>query len=217
MPVLTNLEAVKLRLDLAEEEEQDDILSAIIDEVDEVIANELPRGRVPGWHPITSVEGTEYYDGSGRERQLLRRRPVTAIARVAVDQNGYYGRPAAAFPASTDWVEGTDFVSVSLDESEENPGVLLSLRSRVWAYEGGAWPEGRGNILVQYTAGYTTIPNDLRLLANLLVEATWNTHGTGLGGPLASMRLGDASYRLLMEDEGPSMVRARRILAKYRE
>lgn len=220
-PVLTNLEKVKKHLDQVDDTDQDQLLIALIDQADEIIAKMVPRDRVPGNHPFNSVQATEYYDGKGDEELLLRRRPVTTIARVSVDSTGYYGKGTSAFQAADDWTEGTDFVSISLDETEHNPGILLSLRTRGIgraARRGGFWPEGRGNILVQYTAGYSTIPSDLEYAANQLVAAMWHASDLGLGGPVDAMRLGDQSFRLLQSGKGgPDLLHINKILAKYRE
>ena len=219
--ILTDLNKVKTHLDITEEFDQDDLLAQLIDQVDEIIANELgSRGRVPGSHPISSVAATEYYDGSGWEELILNRRPVSVVTRVAVDSGGFYGKGTDAFPVSTDWVEGTDFVSRSLDATEANPSILLSLRAGALTGVGlrkGKWQEGRGNVLVTYTAGYATIPKDLEYAANQLVIAAWNSVDVGLGGPVDQTRLGDQAFQLLKNMEGPVMLGVRRILSKFRE
>lgn len=216
MPVLTDLATVKTHLGIGDSA-HDTVLTQLVDQVDELVANEIKRGRKPGNHPLESVEDTEYYDGSGREQLLLRRRPVTAVARVAVDQDGYYGKGDSTFPVADDWTEGTDFVSWSLDESEYNPGVLIALKFKGFGgFREGVWPEGRGNVLVKYTAGYSTIPVDLQLVANQLVSAFWNSADIALGGPLASVRLGDESYKLLDDAGGLSAASVKSILAKYK-
>jgi hypothetical protein len=198
---------------------EDDLLNQLIAYVDEIVAGDLEMGgrvAVAGSHPISSVQATEYYSGSGRNQLLLRRRPVTAIARVAVDGAGYYGKGTNAFPVSSDWVDGTDFASVSLDESEYNPGVLEALGVQV---SGGkrVWSEGLGNILVTYTAGYSTVPTDLEYVANQLIAAAWNSVDMGLGGPVDAVRLGNQAFRLLGEGSGPVMLHVRRVLRRYKE
>lgn len=218
--VLTSLEKVRFHLDLGGETDQDDLLKQIIEQVDEIIAQDTLRGRVAGSNPFESVEGTEYYDGHGFEKLILRRRPVTAIDRVAVDGAGFYGKPSEAFPAANDWVEGTDFSNIREDATEHNPGILIALGGGILGrtfHTGGGWRKGRGNILVTYTAGYVTIPKDLELAATQLVAATWNSSDLGLGGPVDLVRLGDQAFRLLAEGRGPDMLHVRAILSKYRE
>ena len=220
MGILVNLDKVKIHLDDVDETDQDALLNQLIDQVDEVIANELSRDRVPGKHPISSEAGTEFYSGNDYEELLLRRRPVTVISRVAVDSTGYFGKGTDAFAVSTDWIEGTDFVSKSLDATEGNPGILLSLITQGFgglASMKGAWPEGRGNILVTYTAGYTTIPKDLEYAAIQLVAAAWNSSDVALGGPVDSTRLGDQAFQLLKSDLGPTMLHVRNVLSRYKE
>ena len=75
---------------------------------------------------------------------------------------------------------------------------------------------GRGNILVEYTAGYATIPKDLELAATQLVAAAWNAADVGLGGPVDLVRLGDQAFRLLAEGRGPDMLHVRAVLSRYK-
>lgn len=222
--ILTNLTNLQVDLGFKSTSKENILVKRLIEEVDEVIANELFRGRVAGSHPISSVASTEYYDGSGREQLLLNRRPVTVITRVAVDGGGYYGRPSDAFPVANDWVDGTDFAPLKLDAAESNPSILISLqrpRASNLARNGqdasmGVWPKGRGNILVTYTAGYVTIPKDLELAANLLVAQTWTAIKMKLGGPIDGVRMGDQAFRLLKsDDELGALGTVRRIIARY--
>jgi len=220
MGILTNLNSLKQHMDIEDDSDQNTLLNSLIDEVDEVIANELGRGRVAGSHPITSAAATEYYDGQGREQLLLNRRPVTVITTVAVDAGGYYNKGTSPFASATEWTDGQDFAALRLDASESNPGILISLqkpgKSQIMrsgqSSNLGVWPKGRGNIKVTYTAGYATIPNDLRLAANLLVSRTWTACNMSLGGPVDQVSLGDQSYRLL---QGSDMGTVQRIISRY--
>ncbi len=222
--ILTNLKNMQEDFGFKSTSKENSLINRLIEEVDELIANELSRGRVAGSHPIESAASTEYYNGSGREQLLLNRRPVTVITRVAVDGGGYYGKPSGAFPIANDWVDGTDFASLRLDESESNPSILVSLqrpRAANLARNGqdaskGVWPKGRGNILVTSTAGYTTIPKDLELAANLLVAQTWTAIKMKLGGPVDGVRMGDQAFRLLKGNDAlGELGTVRRIIARY--
>lgn len=215
MPVYTTRSNVKTHLGLASE---DTSLDALIDllllEVDEVINGYTGRG------DLTSSQATEYYDGTGRERLILRRRPVTAVAGIWVDQAAYYGNAAGAFPSTSEWTSGTDFALPRSDASEGNGGILIAIRNPDFG-GGGIWPEGRGNIKVTYTAGYATIPKDLTLAATNLTVLLVNA--SEKGQILSGETIGSYSYQLLTADAykagaaGAIIGTVRSILARYQE
>lgn len=78
----------------------------------------------------------------------------------------------------------------------------------------GSFPVGYQNIRVQYTAGYSTVPEDVQEAAAATV-ANWYQDPT-FSGDMISERLGDYSYtRAAIEKSIPD--RARTILAYYRD
>lgn len=134
-----------------------------------------------------SAAATEYYSGQPGDLWLARS-PVTAIASVYLKQDMYFGVNA---PTSSDLlVEGDDYIQV------KEPGESYGQRLRYIRFGGGnaflnaysmytgwgtharrtlsgaggriGWPDGDGNIRVTYTAGYATIPDDLKMAANML-------------------------------------------------
>lgn len=217
--VLTTLEKVRIHLDIEGETDQDEQLKQMIQQVDEIISNETKRYPVPGSNAFSSVSAAEFYSGHGFEQLILNRRPPTTITRVSIDQAGFFGKPSGAFAAAGDWVEGTNFSNLNEDATEHNPGILIALGGAPFGAAfgtGGTWPKGRGNILVQYVAGYVTIPRDLEVAATQLVAALWNSSDMGLGGPVDNVRLGDLTYKLLSGDAGPDMLHVRSTLAKYK-
>lgn len=228
MPVLTTLAKLKTHLGITDSSE-DDKLDQLLDEIDEAIASATGRARVAGYHPFASVEATEYLDGTGRELLTLPRRPVTAIDSLLVDQDGHYGHGTDAFPASSAWTVGTDFVPRTLEKTEENAGLLVSLKALGWGDPPAVWPEGRGNIKVVYTAGYgveqsdgtySGIPADLELAAHLLASEVRKAAEQGVGGPIGGETLGRYSYRLLADGDralSSEIARATAIVARYRE
>lgn len=227
MPVLTTLAKLKTHLGITDSSE-DDTLEQMLNQIDEAVASATGRGRVAGYHPFVSVEGTEYLDGTGQPELYLHRRPVTAIDSVRVDPTGYFGHGANAFAASTEWTLGTDWVPTRLDKSEENASCLIALKATGWSDPPAAWPEGRGNIKVVYTAGYgveqsddySGIPADLELAAHLLASELRQSAAQGVGGPIKSETLGRYSYDLLTDGDMPvsaGITQARGIVARYRE
>lgn len=205
-PVLTTLAAFKAHLKVSGTG-SDDLLTQILLELDEVVASASGRERVPGRNPFESVAAAEYYDGHDRPNLVLRRRPVTAVASVHVDQAGYYGQGPDAFPAGSLWTLGEHYAIPRTDMTEGNGAFLASLA--------GVWPCGTGNIKVTYTAGYSPIPADLSMLVHLLGNEVFR--GLDKGGVLAGETLGRYAYRLLTSGEGNSLLTARSILSRYTE
>lgn len=58
----------------------------------------------------------------------------------------------------------------------------------------GSWASGSRNIIVDYTAGYVTVPSDLQVACNDIVAAMYNRRTRD--GALKSEKLGDYSYTL---------------------
>ena len=125
---------------------------------------------------------TEYYNGTGTQKLLLRHRPVrtSPAIQVYVDEAGYYGAPEGSFDATlTALTYGTDFALQLREEGKPSrTGILVRLRN--------LWPEPAvrqpgllspflgdpfGNIKVVYGGGYLLddLPPVFRAACNLLV------------------------------------------------
>ena len=147
-------------------------ISALITEVDARIARYCGRGNpLTGAEQFSSGSLDEYYDGDGEEVLLLRNYPITAV--TSVQTIGYDG--TATTLASGDYRlnaaktglhwrgAGATIGGRSVDGYYgEEPGPVYGI-SRV------GWPCGVQNIRVQYTAGYSSIPDDLRSVATDIV------------------------------------------------
>jgi hypothetical protein len=206
MPQLSTVQKLKIHLDIdVNDQSEDTRLEQLLEQVEEAIYGWTGRDS------FVSQQFIEYHDGNGRSMLALDRRPATAITDLRVDANGYYGSGDNAFPESTVWQSGKDFALKRADESERNGGLVIALRH--------AWPEGRGNIKVAYTAGYTEIPRDLQLATHMLCAATRNAAETG--AIKAQERLGDYSYQLLVGSTqapaGVDVIEARSLLGRYKE
>jgi hypothetical protein len=62
---------------------------------------------------------------------------------------------------------------VTLDSEDAETAVVVTRKNvdaGILYYPSGVWPEGDVNIKVTYNAGYSTIPENLALACNLLVE-----------------------------------------------
>ncbi len=131
--------------------------------------------------PIVRRERTEYYNGTGTQKILLKSRPVfsTPTPACVIDESGAYGTSSGSF-TGTPLVWGSDF-TLFFDNQEDGScrnGILLRL--------GTVWPNnyvrsagllspytqpGVGNVRITYTAGYTvdTLPAQLRASMNFLI------------------------------------------------
>jgi hypothetical protein len=120
-------------------------------------------------------------------------RPMTAITEIRDD-------PDRAFPAST-IVAAADY---ELDEQ----------RARVYLLPGsthGSWSTNRRSVRVTFTAGFATVPNDLRRIAQLTVRYLWDLRF--VQGRLTVVRDGGAETR---RDEQVLPTHVRQLLQPYR-
>lgn len=84
---------------------------------------------------------TEYYSGDGTNTIFTNEYPITAITAVYDDLDRVYG-------------------SDTLIDSDDLAFLPDKLANRI-VYDGGTFQNGIKNLKVEYTAGYTTIPDDL--------------------------------------------------------
>ena len=204
-PTLTTLAEFKTHLGIASSDtSQDTRLTQFLVGVEEAVKNFCREG-------LKSETVTEYYDGSGRELLVLRRRPLTAVSSVRVDAFGRAGLGADAFPEESAWEIGEDFFPKRVDQSEGNGSILIAVDR--------AWPEGRGNIKVVYTAGYASIPEDLKLGIHTLAAFVKSSAAAGL--MKGSETIGRYSYSLLTganeHSSGIDVITARSLIATYAE
>ena len=96
---------------------------------------------------ILSAAYSEYYVGNGKDRMLMRQRPITAVASVAWLGN--------SITTQGDLILGTTGVAT------DGRAVILV---------NGCFPQGQ-DIRINYTAGYATVPADMSLaVAGLVAE-----------------------------------------------
>lgn len=88
-----------------------------------------------------STEHTEYLDGEGREWIRPKHYPITAVT-------GLWD--------STTWDWDDDTLISSDDYKVSNSGRFIKLKARVFY-------DGSENVKITYTAGYSTIPLDLKM------------------------------------------------------
>ena len=113
----------------------------------------------------------EQYDGSGTAELVLRQYPLISVEGV--------------------WVEG-DELDESTDNTDQDGWYIYKeetgiLRHRLY------WDRARGNIEVSYTAGYETVPSDLKHCC-LLISSYFRNMGNRQG--IRSESLGSYAYSL---------------------
>lgn len=184
--ILTDLRDLKTALDLNPNDTTEDRkLWLFVEQASALIEEYLDR---PG---LTFKSRTEYYDGTGTAKLLLRSRPVyvSPTIQVFVDDSGFWGEPSGSFNSATAALTyGTDF-ALKLDNQENGTsrcGILVKRPSSGGSFGGGTWSkpsyrqagylspyigEAFGNIKVVYSGGYTvdSLPAPFRLATNMLV------------------------------------------------
>lgn len=103
-------------------------------------------------YEIESASYTERLSGSGTAVLKPRRWPITAVTSLTVDEDSW----------------DTLLYSDTTDSDEET--FLPEHGKWLEARFGSVFTAGVGNILIVYTGGYTTIPEDLKLAAVLLTH-----------------------------------------------
>lgn len=170
---------------------------------------------------------TEYLDGNWTSKIALRQNPVSNVASVNIDNNGYYGSNANGFGASTLLVAGQDYY-LQNDRSEGGslsgilvrianvwPGMMQKLRGDLTASK----VFGQGNIKVVYTAGYKIIPADVQqAIFEACKELRFRRKRMG---PINSEHLGEYGYTaaLMPIDYRMALLRVgsmEQIVARYR-
>lgn len=164
-----------------------------------------------GGRRIWEVNDTQAYTrtvGEATATELqIRHVPIRSITSLYVDYDGRAGARSGAFPAGSQWTEGTDFWPNydSVDSSSAKvcrDGILRSY---------GLWPTNPGSVKITYVAGYTDAElhgQDSVIDASVIVDvvideavrrfikfdAMKKKSGAGFTGPLSSESLGDYSY-----------------------
>lgn len=240
---LTTLIKLKTFLGLQATADEDSKLSAILGGVEDAARAYMARGRRQSGFTVwpESGSGTEYYSGTGNRDLVLRHSPVTTVTSVYLDATGYFGDGTNAFASTTLLTAGTDYVLIKDDGSSGSAvgvirriggigGVSLSDEwhwqpreygrgNTLTASRAPYWPTGTGNIKVTYTAGFTTIPDDIQLAIWQMVS--YVRAGAKYGGQLpGSESLGEYSYSLMsgaLTSGTAQLMDARRTLTTYRD
>lgn len=233
MPALISRNEAQLFCGVTSSTTNDQLFDLLIQGVSKTIENFI------GYPLLRDQEIIEYYSGRNQEAIVLRRRPVHSVSEVKLDSIGLYGQAPNTFGSDTVLTGGVDYF---LDKTspEFSSGLLKPKRwsTTVQTFslpfrQGGlltpiarkpTWPWGDGNIKVTYDAGFTNIPDDLRLATLWTVSYVFNNGPQG-GGQITSESLGENSYTIgqladgattILSTVGP-LAGARQILSRYRE
>lgn len=178
MPTLSDLNEIKVGLEIdPANTAEDKKLLLFLDFASDWIGEAL--GRRGG---ILYKSRTEYYDGTGTTRLLLRSRPAftTPTIEVAHDANGFWGASSGAFTSTGSALTyGVDFaLRVDQDDGSSRSAVLVRMNG-VWERKYGrqaGWlspfvVRDTGSYRVTYSAGYTidALPALLRQAVMTLV------------------------------------------------
>jgi uncharacterized phiE125 gp8 family phage protein len=102
-------------------------------------------------------EYSEFYDGRGADRIVLLQRPVVSVENVWDDPSGEY--------FDDELLETEEY------EVDSERGIIVLRQGRFF--------DGKRNVKVEYTAGYSSIPEDIAQAAALLAAA-WFREGREL-------------------------------------
>ncbi len=100
---------------------------------------------------------TEVWDAAGSDELVTRQQPITSVSSLKISGNGDFSGGATYDTQSYVW----DRYSIRLRNSN--------------------FPIGRGMIQVIYTAGYSTLPNDIVMAALLQLQYLYRKIGKGDG------------------------------------
>jgi hypothetical protein len=156
------------------------VIDTLVPQVESAIKKYL------GFNPERVVyAGTtaEYLSGTGHERLQLRKGlPVISIQNLYEDNGGYFGQLSGGFASSSLLTRGSDYILEYTDVLDDGTNVSLSghvlkigafttVRPEQWLpTHYGKWPMGQGNIKVEYTAGWSTLPGNIVLATNIAVS-----------------------------------------------
>lgn len=161
----------------------DDTLDMLIDAASEAIESYCRRSFGVTAH-------VEYHDG-GHDRIVLRHRPVTALT-------GLWDDLAREFSDSSE-ITSDDYVL------DSDLGILH--------LDAGTFAEGIRNVKVSYSAGYSTIPDDLSQ-ACILLAAAWFNQGRAGGDGLRAQTLAGVAHQF---GQQPLPESVRQLLSSYRD
>lgn len=213
---LTTLLSVKTQGGIAvSDTSRDAQLRILIDGVTSLVKQQLNRN-------LESQQYLEYYSGDGSPLLLLRQYPVTTVSLVCVDDAGWFGAGPDSFAPTRNLIEGVDYALMSGAIGLGSSGLLRRIGTvwsqppaRTFGVLGNLPGISRGNIQVQYTAGFPVIPPAITLAVNALVLKQASL--APLGGAAAQLGYEDAHVGFFAPADAAKVLGSiESILANYR-
>lgn len=219
--MLTSLAQIKSFLNIpGSDTTQDFQLSGLQSAAESIINNRIKRNLEP-----TSY--TEYYAGNSQRAIILKNRPVLSIQSVFEDFQAYYGYNPTSFGPTTLLMPGIHYtLDVDTGTNESKSGLLIRIGG-VWMEAGRVYYPGKlaseigptyGNLKITYTAGLSSIPQDLQYAVCLLIS--FMKRNVEVGSILQSEKLGDYEYQIFdprQKTNDPVLSSVDQILTRYRE
>lgn len=217
-----NLQQIKIQLGINPQDPQEDALLNIL--------MVQASSAIEEWCNRTFQQATytEFYSGDGTPELALNQRPVSSVASIYLDDNGWWGQSSNAFGSTTLLTQGTDYaLEIDQPDGSSRCGLVQNIN--------GYWPRpicvqpnlispfpgvGNGNIKVTYTAGYSVIPPKIQLALFLQIATIRNSknYGVLLASESQSDTAGSNSYSAALKSVAGMMTpEVLSLLASYRE
>ena len=190
---LTTVAHVKNYLDISGSDD-DTVLGQLVDRATKAIESYCKR-------TFSSASYTEYHDGKGASALILKHRPVTAVTSVHDDADRVFG--ADSLIASTDYIV------------REAEGIIEWLTSSsTFPSTAAYFYDYQLNVKVIYTAGYSTIPDDLEQACIMLAALLYHRGKQGADGIKQEAQSGAYSVTYV---QGLMTPEIKELLMAYRE
>lgn len=146
---LVSLETLKSWLSIPLTNTGDDsILQLLISSFSQYVLN---RTGIKSFNSIQSY--TDTLDGDNSTRIFLRNNPIVAVSSLVI---GAFTPPQSSGPTSNGWY---------IEDNKKSLAFRIATNTFMTGVPNGIYPyaflRGQGNIVVSYTAGYTSVPFDL--------------------------------------------------------
>lgn len=153
---------------------EDDIIDTLIHGASQAVVGFCGRDFVQATY-------TEYYDGSGNEKLILKNYPIVSVSSVNIDTTRQWGA-ASAVTVATDLIVGNDSGIIELWNNWRSFGC------------------GKKTVRVVYSAGYASIPYDVQQACLLTVMYWYKRHYQDQRIGLQSETIGERNMTYSNED-----------------
>lgn len=128
---------------------------------------------------FASTSYTDRLDGTDRKLLYLCNKPIISVSSVTID--------GTAITAASDYDDDSQYWIEPKFNGVKCIGAI---------YRADKWDAGSQNVVVSYTAGYASIPDDIRRACNMLIKEWYNIYQNEEG--LKSESIGRYSYTFAM-------------------